>query len=313
MNSTTQRSTRAGRIRVPGSTSNLGPAFDAVGLALEIYLTVEVCESDVPQPCIKVAGDDTRLIACDGSNLIWRVMHEIAARYSAQLPPFALRIDNRIPITKGLGSSAAACLAGAAAASYLCRLNLTREALLQDAVHREGHPDNVAPALYGGLVASIAGDTVLCSRSEFPRDWSIVAVTPEFELETKKARSVLPREVPRRDAVYNVQRAAFLMAQIVQGRTEGLREAMCDRLHQPYRAPLLPGLDEILAIERYDGLLGVALSGAGSTVIAFTACNEGFIGERIREIFQRHGLSAEVRILQADNRGMQIEECELRT
>jgi homoserine kinase len=302
------RPARAGRIRVPGSTSNLGPAFDAVGLAVQLYLTVEVCESDLPQPCIEVTGDDARLISCDDSNLIYRVMHETAERHSASLPPFTLRIDNRIPITKGLGSSAAACLAGAAAASLLCGLGLTPEALLYDAVRREGHPDNVAPALYGGLVASISGASVLCSRSIFPQSWSVVAVTPDVELATKKARSILPDEIPRKDAVYNVQRTAYLVSQIVQGRGEGLREAMCDRLHQPYRAPLLPGLAEILDMESCDGLLGVALSGAGSSVVAFADANETGIGEQIRSIFARHGLCAEVRVLKADNTGLRVEE-----
>jgi homoserine kinase len=308
MKSATHLSRRAARIRVPGSTSNLGAAFDAVGLAVELYLTVDIRETDVRQPCIEVAGDDARLIPRDESNLIWRIIHETAASRSAVPPPFALRIDNRIPITKGLGSSAAACLAGVAAANFLCGLGLTREMLLDDAVRREGHPDNVAPALYGGLVASIAGETILCSRSVFPRSWSVVAVTPDFELETKRARAVLPAQISREDAIYNVQRAAFLMSQMVQGRPDGLREAMRDRLHQPYRAPLLPGLDEILAMETSHGLLGVALSGAGSTVVAFADARGQEIGDRMRAIFLRHGLAAEVRILKADNCGLQIEE-----
>ncbi len=308
MTSSADRSQRAGRIRVPGSTSNLGAAFDAVGLALQLYLTVDVRPSDTPQPDIEVTGEDARLIPRDESNLIWRVIHETAARHDVVPPRFALRIDNGIPITKGMGSSAAACLAGAAAASLLCGLDLTPEALLRDAVRREGHPDNVAPALYGGLVASIAAETVLCSRSVFPSHWSVVAVTPDFELETRLARAVLPQEVSRHDAVYNVQRAAFLMSQLVQGRADGLREAMRDRLHQPFRAPLLPGLQEILAMDGSAGLLGVALSGAGSTVVAIADAREAEIGEQIRSIFARHGLAAEVRVLKADNRGLEVEE-----
>ncbi len=307
MTSRADRSKRAGRIRVPGSTSNLGAAFDAVGLALQLYLTVELNEPDASQPCIEAAGEDAPLIPCDESNLIWRVIHETAARYSVAPPPFALRIHNEIPITKGMGSSAAACLAGAAAASLLCGLNLPPEALLRDAVRREGHPDNVAPSLYGGLVASISGETILCSRSVFPAHWSVVAVTPEFELETRLARAVLPQEVSRHDAVYNVQRAAFLMSQLVQGRSEGLREAMRDRLHQPFRAPLLPGLRDVLELDGA-GLLGVALSGAGSTVVAFAEAHEAEIGERIRDVFSRHGLASEVRVLKADHCGLQVED-----
>jgi homoserine kinase len=299
---------RAARIRVPASTSNLGAAFDAVGLALQLHLTLEVCLLDQGISRIEFTGQDAHLVPSDESNLIWRTMAEVAATRGVQLPPFLLRVENRIPITKGLGSSASAILAGAAAASFLCRLNLTPEELLEIAAAREGHPDNVAPALYGGLVASMSGDRILCSRSRFPSDWTVVAVTPDFELETKRARAVLPAQVPYHDAVYNVQRAAFLMAQLVQGRKEGLREAMADALHQPYRSELLPGLNEVLAMEPSEGLLGVALSGAGSTVVAFADSHGSEIGARIRSIFARHGLSSQVRLLKADNEGLVVEE-----
>ncbi len=254
------------------------------------------------------AGQDAHLVPTDESNLIWRTMTEVAASHGAELPPFSLEVENRIPITKGLGSSASAVLAGAAVASYLCRLNLAPEELLEIAVEREGHPDNAAPALYGGLVASISGDRILCSRSGFPPEWTVVAVTPDFELETKRARAVLPAQVPHHDAVYNVQRASFLMAQLTQGRKEGLREAMADALHQPYRSCLLPGLQEVLTMPPHEGLLGVALSGAGSTVVAFADARESEIGAEIRAIFARHGLASDVRLLKADNDGLVVEE-----
>lgn len=296
------------RIRVPASTSNLGAAFDAVGLALQLYLTLDVQCQDSGVSRIDFTGQDSQLVPADESNLIWRTMTEVAAAHGAVLPPFQLNVENQIPITKGLGSSASAVLAGAAAASYLCRLNLSPEELLNVAVAREGHPDNAAPALLGGLVASISGERILCSRSEFPPEWTVVAVTPDFELETKRARAALPSHVPHHDAIYNVQRAAFLMAQLVQGRKDGLREAMSDALHQPYRSSLLPGLAEVLAMPPHEGLLGVALSGAGSTVVAFADSREMDIGEHIRAIFARHGLASHVRLLKADNEGLRVED-----
>jgi homoserine kinase len=299
---------RTARIRVPGSTSNLGAAFDAAGLALQLYLQLEVRELQTPGLRIEAEGEDAQLIPRDESNLVVRVMSDTAARHGAALPGFELRVHNEIPITKGLGSSAAACVAGAAAASYLCRLHLPHEALLREVAEREGHPDNAAPALWGGLVTSISGDTVYCARAEFPPEWSVVAVTPEFALETRRARGVLPAQVPRSAAVFNVQRAAFLMAQLVRGRREGLREAMKDMLHQPYRCPLLPGLAEILAMNDMDGLLGVALSGAGSTVVAFADANEVAIGASIRDVFTRHGLASRTRILKADSCGLCVED-----
>jgi homoserine kinase len=136
-----------------------------------------------------------------------------------------------------------------------------------------------------------------------PAEWRIVAVVPEYELETRRARAVLPESVPHRDAVYNVQRAAFLIAQLARGHRDGVREAMRDRLHQPYRAPLVPGLDEILALD-CDGLIGVALSGAGPSVVALAdECAEE-IGGSIEALFAKHGVRSETRVLQADNGGL---------
>jgi homoserine kinase len=299
---------RTASIRVPASTSNLGSAFDSVGLALQLYLELEVRELEAGEASrIHVAGQDAQLIPPDDTNLIRRAMTELASEHAAHLPPFELRIMNEIPIAKGLGSSAAALLAAAAAARFLCRLELPSEALLKFAAVREGHPDNVAPALWGGLVASMSGDAIYCSRAEFPAGWTVVAVTPAFELETKRARAVLPRQVAHSEAVFNVQRAAFLMAQLVRGRSEGLREAMRDALHQPYRSALLPGLGDILSMEDLDGLLGLALSGAGSTVVAFADSGEAEIGRRMREIFSKNGFDSQVRMLKADNQGLRVE------
>jgi homoserine kinase len=302
-----QPDARRAKIRVPGTTANLGSAFDAVGLALQLYLKLDLVRLDSGPSRLEYSGQDEPMIPADESNLIWRVMTQVAAEHGRPLPFFSLKVTNDIPIAKGLGSSASACLAGIAAADFLCRLQLEAEDLLKTAAMLEGHPDNVAPALYGGLVASISGEPILCSRSAFPSHWTVVAVTPAFELETRKARAVLPGLVSRADAVFNVQRAAFLMAQIVQGRAEGLRQAMTDRLHQPYRSELLPGLREILEMDNLEGLLGVALSGAGSTVVAFADAKAGEIGSLISGVFTRHGLASQVRLLEADNEGMVIE------
>ncbi len=295
------------RIRIPATTSNLGPAFDAIGLALQLYLHVEVSRRDDLLSCMEFVGEDQHLVPTDETNLVWQAMERMARAHGRRLPPFVMRVENEIPITKGLGSSAAACLSAAAAADFLCGLVLPCEEWLRFASELEGHPDNAAPALYGGLVASISGETLLCSPAPFPLHWTIVAVTPDFELETKKARAALPAAVSHGDAVFNVQRTAFLMSQLIQGKSEGLREAMSDRLHQPYRSPLMPGLEKILTMAQTDGLIGVALSGAGSTVIAFADSNEREIASQISRIFAEHGLKARERLLKADNSGLTIE------
>jgi homoserine kinase len=302
-----KQDSRAARIRVPASTSNLGAAFDAVGLALQLYLTVEVRELERGPSRLEFHGQDSQLVPTDESNLIWRTLVEVAEQEGKTLPPFSLRVENQIPITKGLGSSASAYLAGIVAADFLCRLDLGRDRWLEIVTAKEGHPDNAAPALHGGLVACISGAKILCSRLQFPAHWTVVAVTPEFELETKKARAVLPKHVSHGDAVFNVQRAAFLMAQLAQGRGEGLREAMADRLHQPYRSSLLPGLQEILELKDSEGLLGLALSGAGSTVVAFVDSHGEEIGEQIRQVFAGHNVASQVRLLKADNTGLVCE------
>ena len=292
------------RIRIPASTSNLGSAFDAAGLALQLYLRLEIIPCAGAESHLEYRGPDERLVPNDESNLIWRTMRLAAERAGKVLPAFSMIVDNEIPITKGLGSSAAATLAGIAAADHLCRLELDRKQWLTMATEIEGHPDNAAAALWGGLVFSIGNEEIYASRCEFPHRWTIVAVTPDFELETKVARSVLPAHVPHRDAVFNVQRAAFLAAQLARGQGDGLREAMSDRLHQPYRSPLIPGLEEILSMEDCQGLLGIALSGAGPTVAAIADSREQEIGARVQAVFRKHGLSSQVRLLRADHTGV---------
>jgi homoserine kinase len=295
------------RIRVPASTSNLGPAFDAVGLALQLYLSVEVQALDKGPSHMEVSGEDAHLIPAESANLIWHTMKELAGEAGSRLPFFVLKIENQIPVSKGLGGSAAALLVAAAATSFLCGFGWGAEKLLEIVAKREGHPDNAAPSLWGGLVASIQDQKILCSKLKFPSKWTVVSVTPNLEVPTKIARSVLPGRIARQDAIYNIQRTAFLIAQLIEGRGEGLREAMSDLLHQPYRYKLVPGLEEILSMEDRQGLLGIALSGAGPTVVAFADSHEAEIAASISDIFKSHGLSAQSRLLKADNTGLVIE------
>jgi homoserine kinase len=263
------------RVRVPATTSNLGPGFDALGLALRLYNTLELEAADAPR--IEIDGDGAETLPRDPSHLAYRaaiavvvLQAERGIRRESLPAAFHLRQHNRIPLARGLGSSAAAIVGGAAAANALLGGPLDRQALLDLAAGMEGHPDNVAPALLGGLVACVTTEagTIRTVRL-IPQRLRVVIAIPEFAVSTAEARRLLPEAVPFRDAVFNVTRTALLVAALADGRMDLMDEAMRDRLHQPYRARLVPGLDAVFSAARDAGARGVALSGSGPTVVAF--------------------------------------------
>ena len=254
-------------VRVPASTSNLGPGFDCFGLALKLYLTVKAHldpESKKPYIIETAAGEHDAALSRSEDNLIYRAMVYAAERENSTLPPVRLYIDNEIPVSRGLGGSAAAIIAGLKTYQILCKPSLPDEQILRYAMELEGHPDNAAPSLFGGFVVNCTGEEgmVLSLRSTWPGEIKIIVVVPNVRLDTKQARAVLPDVVPHREAVFNLQRAALLVTALRENRYDLLWEAMQDRLHQQKREHLVPGLAEVLATPRIDGLLGVALSGA---------------------------------------------------
>ncbi len=197
-------------------------------------------------------------------------------------------------------------MAGLALANEWAGLQQSRERLTQAASEMEGHPDNVSAAVRGGLVVSCqaADGCVISVNSPFHAALEVVLVIPECRLSTEAARAVLPEKYSRRDAVFNVQRVALLLSAFREGRSELFSEAMRDRLHQPYRAPLVPGFDEALKLSNVPGLLGVALSGAGPSVVAFCHGRTGEIGEIIAGCFRKHGVNAQARSLPVDQEGL---------
>src|SRR5579864_7987702 len=255
-------------LRVPASSANLGPGFDAMGLALGIYLECRFRESS--ELSIHVEGRDAEAISTGEDNLIWQTALAVARDMRMHMPPIELHIRNDIPVGKGLGSSAAALTAGVIIADRLLGLHWKPPRILDEAARLEGHPDNVAPCTLGSIVASAidSGGVVRSVRLDLPQRFGIGIVVPDFDLPTAKARAVLPDCYSREDAVFNVQRAALLMAALATGSTWAFPVALDDRFHQPYRAPLVPGLEEILKL-RAPGLLGCALSGAGPSILIF--------------------------------------------
>ena len=231
-------------VRVPASSANLGPGFDALGLALGIYLDCRFRPSE--RLSIQVTGRDSRAISTGEDNLIWQTALAVAADTQSVLAPIELRIDNQIPLGKGLGSSAAALTAGVVIADRMLGLGWKRPRILDEAARIEGHPDNVAACVLGSLVASAidSGGGTRAVRLDLSPRFGIGIVVPDYALPTVEARAVLPDCYPRADAIFNVQRAALLVAALTTGTVSAFPTALEDRFHQSYRAHLAPGKNE---------------------------------------------------------------------
>ena len=291
------------RVRAPASSANLGPGFDTLALALGCYLECKLIPAEQGFS-VRVTGEEKAGIPSDETNLIWRSF----LRLSGDSAPRGalLEIANAIPVGKGLGSSAAAIVAGLALANEWGRLGKSRQELIQVATEIEGHPDNVAAAVLGGFVVNCQAEDgrVIAMQHRLEAAMEIVLTVPDAPLATSAARAALPSEFLHQDAVFNVQRAALLVAALGNGRADLIREAMRDRLHQPYRAPLIPGLQEALQMQDVSGLLGVALSGAGPSVVAFCSGNTKKIGDAIAACFRAKGVPARARVLPVDEAGV---------
>ncbi len=295
-------------VRVPASTSNLGAGFDCFGLALRLYLTVRASVAhDSGEPCrVRSSGEGAdAALPRAAENLIFRAMRVATEREGWSLPPVRLAVRNEIPLGRGLGSSAAAIVAGLVLAATVCERELPDETALRYASELEGHADNVAASLLGGWVTTCVKDDgeVLAVKRRWPRDIKIVVVSPHVPLDTARARAALPATVTRADAVYNLQRAALFGAALEAGADELVWEAMQDRLHQPHRRDLVPGLADALSMPRLPGLVGIALSGAGPSVLALARDNFDEIGETIAGNFRRAGVGATARLLEVDEDG----------
>jgi len=293
------------RVRVPASSANLGPGFDALGLALGVYLTCRFRQSQAL--AIRVEGRDAASIPAGPDNLIWQTAVEVAHSHRMQMPPIELEIHNDIPIGKGMGSSAAALTAGVVIADHLLGLRWRALRILDEAARLEGHPDNVAPCTLGSIVASAidSGGAVRAVRLDLPRHFAVAIVVPDFDLPTSKARAVLPDCYSREDAVFNVQRASLLIAALATGSVTAFPAALEDRFHQPCREPLVPGLSEILKL-RAPGLLGCALSGAGPSILVFYERGYESVCDLVSQIFRLHGHESDVLLTDIAERGFEL-------
>jgi homoserine kinase len=290
-------------VTVPGSTANLGPGFDSLGLAVNRYLRLRLTPAREWEVILR--SDYLQGVDSGEDNLIVRVMRRAFEEAGADLPSFRLEVESELPLARGLGSSAAAIVAGLLAANCLLGNRWSRKELLQKATAWEGHPDNVGASLYGGfVVATWDGERAEVIPLPSP-PLTLVAAIPRTPLATAHARNVLPKTLSHREAVLGSSRANLLTAALLTGNWKSLATAMKDRFHQPYRAALVPGMEEVLSRAVDYGAFGAALSGAGPTVIAF--CEEPQeISVFMRSVFEANRLPVELWTLRPATEGASV-------
>jgi homoserine kinase len=300
---------------VPATSANLGCAFDCAALAVSLYLRVSAEAVPAGNHGLEVAyrGPNAGEVPLGEDNFIIKAIRLFAA--GRGLPAARIVIENEIPLGVGLGSSAAAIVAGILLGAELSAVKIDSSEALLLALDLEGHPDNIAAAMHGGMVVSAVADdprSVLVSKAEVSQELDFVAVIPGVPLPTEKARAVLPREYSHQDVVANLQRTALLAAAFFSGKDLS-PEMFRDRLHQPYRAPLVPGIAGCLQY-RHEDLAGIYLSGAGSAVMGVVrhspaqdgTKNAKKIGDDLVAEFARNGVAASAHFLKADNRGARV-------
>jgi homoserine kinase len=282
-------------IRVPASIANLGPGFDTLAVAVELYLNLSVTILEGENE-LHFEFPDCRI---DGENYIERAFQFAARQRGGSFPSLRVVVHTEIPMRSGLGSSAAATVAGLRLYEAVAG-PLPEQGLLNAACALEGHPDNVAAALLGGLTVScqLADRSTFAVKLDWPEELRFLVLTPEYALSTHEARQALPEFISRDDAVFNLQRVALLLQALKSGKHSLLREALHDRIHQPYRQKLVPALEEILALDHPD-LLGVCLSGAGPSIVGLAERNFEQIERLFRDAYAKTGHAFTIRRLAA--------------
>ena len=275
-------------VRVPATTANLGPAFDCMGMALRIHNEIHVRLDGVPNPTIRIAGEGEDSLPQDASNLVYRAYSRLLQETGRSLPFPVITCQNEIPLERGLGSSAAAIVGGLVAANHLAGSPLTPQEILPLAAELEGHPDNVAPALLGGIRIVVNGPkSLIATPVPLPPNLRVVLFIPEVSISTADARAVMPATVSLQDALFNVGRTALLVNALATGRLEDLKAATQDRLHQPYRNHLLPAMRLIIQEALKGGALGAFVSGSGSTVLALAQGREMSVAYEMAEMARK--------------------------
>lgn len=289
------------RIRIPASTANLGSGFDSLGIAVDLYNYVEIA----PSLSCEISSKDGSAVPTGEDNLIYLSAKKVYEKCGIPFRGLKIVEENNIPFARGLGSSSACIVGGVFGANELIGRPFTKDELLDIAAEIEGHPDNVSPALLGGFTANAMEENrVKYVKSEVSSKLSFAAFVPPFELKTADARAVMPKEVSVKDSVYNLSRSALITASFLTEKYENLKIGCEDKLHQPYRLPLIPEGDRIIEESYKNGALAAYISGAGSTMMAIFQKDKTET-ENIAKIILSSGDFAgwKYYILNADNSG----------
>lgn len=306
-------------VKVPASTSNLGPGFDCIGMALPIYNTITIEETVLPGTGIEInvlndseTSNDLLMdhMPMDENSIIYKAV-ELLYNSIGQTPSeLKITVQSQIPIARGLGSSASVIVGGLLAANELLGHPADEVALLSIATEVEGHPDNVTPSIVGGLVLTSLEDdgSVVYRKLNWPEEWQITVCIPDYELSTEISRSVLPKEVPMQDAIFNAKRLGMLIQAINTKDAELMKMALQDKLHQPYRMKLVPGLDKIMEnLKHEENVLGCVLSGAGPAIIVISQKNNlEKIKSIINDTWEEMNVKVNIMTLPVETQGAQI-------
>lgn len=297
-------------VKVPATSANLGPGFDSLGLALDLWNEAEFLPTNDRKISLTIEGEGQNRLPTGASNAIVDAALQVYNLAGKPYHGMQIHCLNRVPLGSGLGSSSAALLTGMLGANAMLGEPFSRDEILKLAIETEGHPDNVAPAMLGGLVASIIHESHVVSLrltlTNQRTPMHITIVFPDFDFPTKQARAILPKQIERRDAIYNISRAVIVTEAFRLGDLDMLAEAMTDKLHQPYRLPLIPGAHAAMDAAKAAGASAVALSGAGPSLIAFSSKPDPAVGEAMKRAFETAGLPARIFQLKMSDHGAEV-------
>ncbi|MCL6477553.1 MAG: homoserine kinase [Peptococcaceae bacterium] len=286
------------RVQVPATTANLGPGFDCLGMALQLYNSVEISLA-ASGLHIEVQGEGQADIPRDENNMVFQAAQRVFRQVGYQPSGMRIKLVNSIPVARGLGSSTAAIVGGMIAANIISGNTMSQRDIINLACGMEGHPDNVAASVLGGIVVAVPADgDIKCQKIAPPKNLRAIASIPDFTLSTRTSREILPQQVPVSDAIFNLGRVALLISALYTGDINQFGTAMEDRLHQPYRTSLIPGMKKVFAAAKLAGAKGITLSGSGPTIIAYSdGSNVELIARVMKDTFRQNGISARSLVL----------------